>query len=111
MKLLVIAILATACVAFLAGCVSSTATRGDASLIQSLFDKLLPADFTGPARLEHRNQYFRIVIDAGDVRRVGDSWTWSWLEYTRESSFPIFSGLTWGSSGKVRLGTPPEPRK
>lgn len=107
MKTLLLVSLAAALVAFLAGCATATTQRSDSSLIQTVFEKMLPADFSGPVKLEHRNQYFTITIEAGAVRRVGERWTWDWLTYERQSHFPIFSGLTWSSTGKVRLGTPP----
>ena len=107
MKTILLASLALCLVAFLAGCATASAQKSDASLVQSVLGKMLPGDFAGPVHLEHRNQYFTIVIDAGDVRRVGDKWTWRWLTYERNSHFPLFSGLAWSSTGKVRLGAAP----
>lgn len=104
---LVALLLAAAAVLFLAGCVTGRRASADGPLIQTVLAAMLPADFAGPVHLEHRNQYFTIVIDAANVRRVDDKWTWEWLEYERTSSIPLFSGVTWSSTGKVRLGAPP----
>jgi hypothetical protein len=92
---------------FFTGC--ATASKGDAedaNLIQRIFTKLLPADFAGPVHLEHRNQYFSITIDGVNVRQVDGRWTWDALSYARNSHFPLFSGVTWSSSGRVNLGPP-----
>lgn len=108
MSALIPLILAALAVAFFAGC-ATTAKTGAAPvpLVQGVLDKLLPADFAGPVDVSEVNQYFTITIKAGNVHRTADGkWTWDWLEYERNSHFPIFSGLTWGSTGKLRLGSP-----
>lgn len=105
-KMLLLSLIAIA--AFLTGCATATrGTQSDATLIQSVLDKLLPADFNGPIELSHANQYFDLTIRGADVHKnAGGQWTWTWLEYERNSHFPIFSGVQWSSSGKVRLGNP-----
>lgn len=88
------------------GCATaSSSTQSDASLIQSVMTKLIPSDFSGPIELTHTDQYFSISIRGENVRRNSDGkWTWDWLEYDRSSHFPVFSGVQWSSTGKVRLG-------
>jgi hypothetical protein len=85
-----------------AGCASRPADSG--SFIQGVLNAVLPDDFKGPAQFSHANQYFTIDVTAGGLAKVNGRWTYTWLEYDRKSHFPIFSGLTWGSTGKVRLG-------
>jgi hypothetical protein len=92
---------------FLSGCASSSAAGGEAKILQRVLSEVLPPDFSGPVHLEHRNQYFDLAIDAGGVRQAGGVWQWDWLEYERKSHFPLFSGLAWASSGRVRLGARP----
>lgn len=97
------AMLCVAAILCLAGCMS-------APPIQKILDDVLAPSFTGPAHFSHTNDYFSVIIDAGNLRRVEGRWSWDWLEYERQSHFPIFSGLTWSSTGKVRVGqrTPAE---
>jgi hypothetical protein len=111
MQTLIPLILAALIVAFFAGCATAGRTQStDATLIQGVLDKMLPPDFAGPIDVSHVNQYFTIAIKAGNVHRNADGkWTWDWLEYERNSHFPLFSGLTWSSTGKVRLGNPQQP--
>lgn len=104
---ILVLILAVAALLFLSGCITGRRASADGPLIVTVLDAMLPADFSGPVHLEHRNQYFTIVIDGADVHRVEGKWTWTWLEYERTSSIPLFSGVTWSSTGKVRLGSPP----
>jgi hypothetical protein len=106
MKIVILICAALVVLAFFTGC--ATVSRSDSTLIQPLLDKLLPADFSGPIDVEHSNQFFTISIQAGNVRKQDGRWVWDWLSYERKSHFPIFSGLTWSSTGKVHLGQPPK---
>ncbi len=82
---------------FGAGCVSSGASD-HAALIQSILNETVPADFRGDTHLEHKNSYFNVTIDAGDLHKENSQWTWAWLTYKR-------NGLI--SYGIITLGTPP----
>lgn len=93
---------------FVTGCATVSATGEDSKIVQAVLEKLLPSTFVGPVHLEHRNQYFDLTVDADNVRKGADGqWVWDSLTYERQSHFPIFSGLTWSSTGKVRLGAKP----
>lgn len=107
MTTLIPLILAALAVAFFAGCATAVKSPASGTMLQGVLDKIVPADYAGPAEFSESNQYFTITIKAGNLHRATDGkWTWDWLEYERNSHFPIFSGLTWGSTGKVRFGTP-----
>lgn len=99
---LAVILLGLICLVLQPGCVSASSATADAGLLQGVLDKVLPADFNGPAHVSHRNAYFDITIDAGGLHRTEKGWTWTWLTYERNSHFPI-----WSSSGVVTLGTKP----
>lgn len=84
----------------LAGCASlpGASTVADATRIGQILDQLLPADFNGPAHVEHKNPYFDFTIDAGGLRHTDKGWTWTWLRYRRSDRF---------TQGSVTLGAPP----
>lgn len=107
MKTMLIALLVGIICLLTAGCVSRAASKSnpeDAKLIQQACEAVLPATFTGPAKFTHHNQYFEIEIEAEGLRRVDGAWSFTWLHYKRTSHFPIFSGLTWSSTGEITLG-------
>lgn len=82
------------------GCSSlpSSSTIADVTYIGQILDKVLPADFNGPAHVEHKNPYFDFTIDAGGLHRTDKGWTWTWLRYRRSDRF---------TQGSVTLGAPP----
>lgn len=82
---------------FATGCASTGGKHGLA--INSVLDAALPADFTGPAHLEHKNPYFDFTIDAGGLWHDAAGWHWTWLKYKRSGRF---------SNGVVEIGIPPK---
>jgi hypothetical protein len=51
--------------------------------IQSILNAELPANFTGNARIEHKNPYFDVTIDVKGLRHADGAWVWDSLEYLR----------------------------
>ena len=84
---------------FGAGCVT-TGTSGHAALLQEILDATLPPTFVGDAHIDHKNTYFRITIDAGNLHKEGGQWSWDWLTYSRDGM------ISWG---RITLGRPPTP--
>jgi hypothetical protein len=98
----VLAAMSLLCLLF--GCQSAPQAT---SLIEKVLNAALPDTHTGAAKFSHANQYFTIEIEAAGLRKENGRWSYTWLTYERKSHFPIFSGLTWGSTGKITLGTKP----
>lgn len=106
-------LLAALALAFLAGCATRAVASSEESLVQALLDKVLDPTWVGDADIERHDSYFDWHVTAGNLHRNQETgrWTWDWLVYERKSHFPLFSGLTWSSTGKVRLGSPPSAPK
>lgn len=108
MKTLLLLAFAGLLVGFLTGCVTAKNASGQApQFIQTALDAALPPTHTGAASFTHANQYFEIAIEADGLRRDEAGWHYTWLTYERKSHFPIFSGLTWSSTGRITLGKKP----
>ncbi|MBX3751390.1 MAG: hypothetical protein KF897_15030 [Opitutaceae bacterium] len=108
MKTILLLGIACLLVGFLTGCVTAKKTSApDMQLIQAALDVGVPPTHTGYANFVHANQYFEITIEADGLRRDEAGWHFTWLTYERKSHFPIFSGLTWSSTGKITLGKKP----
>jgi len=103
----ILVLLASLILTGLTGCVTKGATGDDVTLIQRACDAALPKAFTGYAKFAHKNQYFDLTIEADGLKRDDTGWHWTWLTYQRTSHFPIFSGLTWSSTGEITLGRKP----
>jgi hypothetical protein len=91
-------------ITLLFGCQSAPS---GASLIERVLNAALPETHNGPAKFSHANQYFTIDVEAEGLKKENGRWVYTWLTYERKSHFPIFSGVTWASTGKVTLGTRP----
>jgi hypothetical protein len=76
-----------------AGCASTPGVSP--GLINQVLDSTLPATFTGPASIRHRNPYVTLVIEADGLKRGPMGWEWRWLTYKREGRV---------SEGTITLG-------
>ncbi len=111
MKFLIPLFLAALALAFLAGCVTRPGAS-EHSLLQGVLDKFIAPEWQGDAEFVRTDQYLDWDVKVGNLRKTKDGrWTWDWLVYERKSHFPIFAGMTWNSTGKVRLGSPPTAAK
>lgn len=96
---------------FVSGCATAASTGDDGRLVQRILSAILPPDFSGPVSFRRSDMLMDWDIQAGGVRRNTETglWTWDWLTYERKSHFAIVSGLSWNSTGVVRLGSPTMP--
>lgn len=110
MKTTIILTFVALALGFLTGCQtakSSNGTKMHGSVIQVALSSVLPSTHTGYAKFVHANQYFTLSVEADGLECVEGVWKYTWLTYNRQSHFPIFSGLTWASTGDVTLGKKP----
>jgi hypothetical protein len=83
-----LALLILAASLLVSGCISRPSGGDDPrSLITRALDAALPADFTGSAKVEHKNPWIELTIDAQGLRRTDTGWTWTGLQYRRDGRF------------------------
>ena len=63
------------------GC--ATPFAGDAAFIQRALDRALPPNYSGDAKVEHKNPWVDFTIDAKGLRREPDGWRWDSLTWVR----------------------------
>lgn len=104
-----LALLLVGLAAFFAGCRSKpNSAPQDTVLVQRALDAIVPRSHEGYFKGVHKNQYFDLEVEADGLKWSETAgWTWTWLTYNRTSHFPLFSGLTWSSTGQVTLGRKP----
>lgn len=110
MKTFILLALACFLIGYLTGCQTvkdTPSAKVHGTVIQVVLTKALDPSHTGYAKFVHANQYFTIVVEADGLKCEDGVWRYTWLTYNRQSHFPIFSGLTWSSTGEVTLGKKP----
>ena len=72
------------------GCATGGAV-GDSSLIQTVLDQVVPANFEGDLRVDHTGHYFGTTItfnvDLKGLKKADGRWTWVSGGYTRSGVF------------------------
>ena len=86
----------------LSGCATGGGDRQ--SLVQRILTAKLPPDFRGDAHVQEKTAWFKFELRAGDLRREGGRWVWTWLTYQGDSPFTDTT-FTFGQPAPVLRGT------